>query len=123
LGENLPSGDRRAIDAARDLNRPRRYGELALDDVLTGLPARAPRMDGLIERAALQGVAGAPLRVFCSADFREMVVFTPPHRQAFCVEPYTCPTDAINLAARGIEAGWRVLPPGGAWTGVVELWV
>jgi aldose 1-epimerase len=37
------------------------------------------------------------------------------------VEPYTCITDAINLQQRGVEAGLLVLPPGGRWTGVVEL--
>jgi aldose 1-epimerase len=123
LEENLPTGERRPVDAGRDLNQARAFGGLSLDDVLTGLQARPPRLDGLIERAAVQGGPGAPLRLFCSPDFRELVVFTPPHRQAFCVEPYTCTTDAINLQARGVEAGWRVLPPGGTWAGVVELWV
>jgi aldose 1-epimerase len=50
-----------------------------------------------------------------------MVVYTPAHRQAFCIEPYTCATDAVNLQARGIEAGWQVLAPGDRWSGVVEL--
>ena len=49
------------------------------------------------------------------------MIFTPPHRQAFCVEPYTCVTDAVNLQQRGIDAGWRVLAPGEKWAGVVEL--
>jgi aldose 1-epimerase len=124
LAENLPTGERNPVDAARDLNRPRRFGELHLDDVLTALPERAARMDGLIERAAIVGAAGgAPMRLFCSAAFREMVVFTPPHRKAFCVEPYTCMTDAINLQVCAIDAGWLVLPPGGTWSAVVELWV
>jgi aldose 1-epimerase len=123
LEANLPTGERPAVDAARDLNRPRTYRDLHLDDILTDLPARPPRMDGLIERATLHGGADVPLRVFCSPGFRDLVVFTPPHRQAFCVEPYTCTTDAIHLQARGIEAGWLVLPPGGRWQGVVELWV
>jgi aldose 1-epimerase len=121
LAENLPTGQRRAVNVARDLNRPRRFGDLGLDDVLTGLPAQAPGPDGLIERAALQGAPGAPLRVFCSPAFRELVVFTPPHREAFCVEPYTCATDAINVQARGVEAGWLVLAPAATWTSVVEL--
>ncbi len=121
LVENLPNGERRPVEDGRDLNRARRYGDLALDDVLTGLPARAPRPDGLIERASLQGGPGGPLRVFCSPEFRELVVFTPPHRQAFCVEPYTCTTDAINLQARGVDAGWRVLAPRATLTSVVEL--
>jgi aldose 1-epimerase len=123
LNESLPTGNRRPVDASRNLNRPRRMGELALDDVLTALPARAARMDGLIERAAISGDAGRPMRMFCSPVFREMVVFNPPHREAFCIEPYTCTTDAINLQQRGIDAGWLVLEPGASWSAVVELWV
>jgi aldose 1-epimerase len=123
LEDSLPTGKRLPVDKGRDLNRPRRMGELALDDVLTGLPARPPRLDGLIERCTTTGGAGGPLRLFCSPAFREMVVFNPPHRQAFCVEPYTCTTDAINLQARGVDAGWLVLEPGATWSAVVELWV
>jgi aldose 1-epimerase len=119
LEESLPTGEKQAVDGGRDLNAPRRFGELNLDDVLTDLPA-SPVVDGLIERGILQGDE-AELRIQCSPDFRDMVVFTPPHRHAFCVEPYTCTTDAVNLQARGIDAGWQVLPPGGRWTAVVEL--
>ncbi len=124
LKDNLPTGRRLPIDPARDLNGHRRLGELALDDVLTGLPARAPRLDGLLERAAVWGAAvGGPLRLFCAPAFRELVVFNPPHRQAFCVEPYTCTTDAVNLQQRGSDAGWLVLEPGGSWSAAIELWV
>jgi aldose 1-epimerase len=56
-----------------------------------------------------------------SEEFRELVAFTPAHRQAVCLEPYTCITDAINLQQRGIPAGLLVLAPGGRWTGVVGL--
>ncbi|MBY0232132.1 MAG: aldose 1-epimerase [Gemmataceae bacterium] len=121
--ENLPTGEPVAVDAGRDLNRPRLLSSLELDDVLTDLPKRAGRMDGLIERAALGIGEGQPLRMFCSPAFREMVVYTPPHRQAFAVEPYTCTTDAVNLQARGLDAGWLVLPPGEQWKASVELWV
>lgn len=121
LSESLPTGRRVPVDAARDLNRAREVGGLNLDDVLTGLPARPARADGLIERGVVDsGVAS--MRLFCSPAFREMVVFDPAHRQAFCIEPYTCPTDAANLQDEG-EAGWLVLPAGGKWSAVVELFV
>jgi aldose 1-epimerase len=58
------------------------------------------------ERAGLQVIQT------CPPIFREIVVFTPPGRAAVCIEPYTCPTDAINLTARGIDCGWRTLGPG-----------
>ena len=112
LEANLPTGERLPVDTSRDLNKARRVGDLHLDDVLTALPDRAPRADGLIERGGI-----GPTQMFCSPAFREMVVFTPPHRQAFCVEPYTCTTDAISLP----DGGLIVLPPGGSWSAVVEL--
>jgi aldose 1-epimerase len=118
LEESLPTGERLPVDAACDLNQPRRFGELNVDTVLTDLPAANGERP---ERAALQGVPGAALRLHAGPEFRDLVIFTPPHRQAFCLEPYTCTTDAINLQARGIEAGWRVLPPGQRWRAVVEL--
>lgn len=122
LAENLPTGKRVPVDAGRDLNRARPYGQLQLDDVLTDLPKRPARMDGLIERGVIHGASGEPMRLFCSPAFREMVVFTPPHRQAFCIEPYTCTTDAANMSDRD-ESGWLVLPAGQTWSAVVELWV
>lgn len=120
LEESLPTGEVRPVDAARDLNTPRRYAELNLDDVLTELTAgtnvTVPVTCGVIE-----GSPGVNLELLCSTNFREMVVFTPANRQAFCVEPYTCTTDAVNLQARGIDAGWQTLPPGGKWSGVFEM--
>lgn len=117
LDGNLPTGERRTVDDTRDLNSPRRFADLSLDDVLTTLPARKPRADGLVELGSITGAPGEPMRVFCSDSFRHVVVFTPPHRQAFCIEPYTCTTDAINLG----DPGWGVLPPGASTTLVVEL--
>jgi aldose 1-epimerase len=118
LEESLPTGERLPVDAACDLNQPRRFGELSVDTVLTDLPAATEEMP---QRAVVHGAPGAELRLHCGPEFRDLVIFTPPHRQAFCVEPYSCTTDAIHLQARGIEAGWRVLPPGQRWRAVVEL--
>ena len=59
--------------------------------------------------------------MYSSKAFRELVIFTPAHRQAFCIEPYTCGTDAVNLQAKGVDAGWLQLAPGGTWSGVVEM--
>lgn len=118
LEESLPTGERLPVDAACDLNNPRRFGELNVDTVLTDLPAAS---GALPERAALQGAPNATLRLFWDAGFRDIVIFTPPHRQAFCVEPYTCTTDAINLQTRGVDAGWQVLPPGESRRFLVEM--
>jgi aldose 1-epimerase len=120
LEDSLPTGETRPVDTRRDLNNPRPFSGLQLDDLLTGLPPSAEgalRWNGLL-RQEPENVA---LSLASSPDFREMVVFTPPHRQAFCIEPYTCPTDAPHLQERGLETGWRSLAPGASWRGVIEL--
>jgi aldose 1-epimerase len=121
LQESLPTGERRPVDAARNLNAARPYTDLTLDDVLTDLPPAAEDSNGLHECGTITGAPDATLRLLCTSGFREMVVFTPVNRQAFCIEPYTCTTDAANLQARGVDAGWLTLPPGGRWTSVVEM--
>jgi aldose 1-epimerase len=117
LQDSLPTGTRLPLDAGRDLTKERKVIDLNLDDVYGDLPIdKAP----LAWRGTVRSPQGE-LRLFSSPDFRELVVFTPPHRKAVCLEPYTCITDAINLEQRGIDAGWRVVAPGGSWTGIVEM--
>jgi aldose 1-epimerase len=123
LEDSLPTGKCLPVDPARDLTTPRRFQELQLDDVLTDLePPAVLTADGLCPRGRLTDPAGrASLRLRTSPAFGQLVAFTPPHREAVCLEPYTCTTDAINLQARGVEAGLIVVEPGQQWTGLVEL--
>ncbi len=120
LKETLPAGEVYPVDPARDLNAPRSYGELHLDDILTDLP-RIGETEAVHLRGQIVGGPGCVLQLHADASFRDLVVFTPPHRQAFCIEPYTCPTDAVHLFERGIECGWRTLAPEASATFVVEL--
>ncbi len=117
LVDSLPTGATTPVDAARDLNAARPFHDLHLDEVLTGLDLTPDLVSaGLCWR----GQAGE-LHLYAAPAFRELVVFTPPHRRAMCLEPYTCTTDAINLQQRGIDAGLLVLPPGGKWSAVIDL--
>jgi aldose 1-epimerase len=123
LEENLPTGKLLDIDEPRDLRHGRTLVGVQLDDVMTDLYAIAYDQE---DRLGLVGVVQHPtaermLTLWIGGDFRELVAFTPPHREAICLEPYTCTTDAINLAARGIDGGLRVLAPGERWHGVVEV--
>lgn len=43
------------------------------------------------------------IRLKASGDFTHMVVYTPKDKNFFCVENYTCPTDAHNLYAKGFK--------------------
>jgi len=105
LTENLPTGKRKSSD----WNSPRRFGELTLDDVFTDVQATG---DGLVQLGSVVQPGVGAVDVLGDFQFRELVVFTPPHRRAVCLEPYTCTTDAVNLQVRGIDAGWQTLEPG-----------
>jgi aldose 1-epimerase len=120
--DNLPTGERRPVTDELNWNSPRQLAGTQLDTLYTDLGAIAEQPDGLLLRAEL-GHAHYPgaLQVWTTADFRDSVLFTVAHRRAVCIEPYTCATDAIHLAERKIDAGWKVLPVGGDWSGIVEF--
>lgn len=49
------------------------------------------------------------------------VIYTPGHREAICLEPYTCVPDPFALKAKGVDAGLRVLEPGAVYETRVVL--
>jgi aldose 1-epimerase len=114
LVDCLPTGRIHPVDGCRDLREGQPLGGLKLDDVLTGLKLAGGRTTSVLmdPRAGLQVTQSA------SSEFRELVVYTPGDRKSVCLEPYTCVTDAVNLAERGIETGWQTLKPGDE----VRLW-
>jgi len=116
-GANLPTGDVKELPAELDFRSPRPIGATALDHVFTSVSASGAMRDlAVLSHPASPG----KLRVRADSSFRELVLFTPAHRQAVAIELYTCSADASNLATRGIDSGWRTLDPGQSWTGRVE---
>lgn len=101
------------------------------DDARSGKPFAGMQFDNVFTDVTLsEGVSqciiddqDAHLRMILEADtqFRELVVYTPPNRSSICFEPYTCPTDAINLEAKGIKAGVIVLKPGEVFSGLIRI--
>jgi aldose 1-epimerase len=99
------------VDGPYDVRQPRDVMSLVLDDIYTDLVADT---DGLV-RCTLQDQQHRlqTTVTFDPGQFPHVVVFTPPApRQAICIEPYTCPTDGLNLQERGIESNLVVLQPG-----------
>ncbi|HEY1191062.1 MAG TPA: hypothetical protein VGE74_25740, partial [Gemmata sp.] len=118
---NLPTGRRIAIPPELDFRRPRTVGSTALDNVFAGVSGPVDAATGLTEVAVLSHPnAVGKMRVLADASFRDLVLFVPAHRRAVAIEPYSCSADAANLRDRGIDSGWRVLPPGGGWESAVE---
>ncbi|WP_020472540.1 aldose 1-epimerase [Zavarzinella formosa] len=122
LKDSLPSGPRQPVPDELNWQRPRRIASTNLDTVYGNLGVIRSKPEGLLLRAELKlPEAGEQLEVWTTENFRESVLFTPVHRKALCIEPYTCVTDAANLQTKGEDTGWVVLPPGGDWTGIVEF--
>jgi len=102
LTDYIPTGKILDVMERYDLRRPRDLSTLGdMDDVFTE-PSVDP--DGFV-RCKLNNHDKQVQMVIevDSADFHEVAVYTPSDRQAICIEPYSCPTDAFNLYARGVE--------------------
>lgn len=109
LQGHLPTGEVLPVDDRLDFRRGRSRAGLELDDVLTGLEYEGDHGVARLVDTKLK----AEFRLTFDRGFRELVAFTPPHDDTLvAIEPYTQVTDAINLQARGIDAGLRVLGHG-----------
>lgn len=109
----IPTG--KTVPAEIDLPDGVYYTTVKLDDVFTDLRPEGDSLDCVI----MDEGSGYQVVQACDKNFRELVIYTPPDRAAVCMEPYTCPTDAINLEAKGIPCGWQTLPPGES----VDTWI
>jgi len=118
LEEYLPTGKTGAIPQNTRLQDSPEYGTLKLDHAFSGLKTGT---HGNVETSVADPESGRKVTQRFSADFQELVAFTPPWTSAICLEPYTCTTDAINLQQQGLEAGLRILQPGETWTGCIDI--
>ncbi|MCH2213257.1 MAG: aldose 1-epimerase [Fuerstiella sp.] len=118
LSECLPTGKTVEIPADAALQESPLFSSLKLDDAFSGLH---PSTNGSVETRLTDPDSGHQVIQRFSADFQELIAFTPPWTSAICLEPYTCATDAINLVNQGFDAGLRVLEPGDTWTGFIEI--
>ncbi|MYC78450.1 aldose 1-epimerase [Candidatus Poribacteria bacterium] len=113
----VPTGKQNGVAGTLDLRNGQPFGKLKLDHVFTDVQW----VDGVSRCRIENRDTGHTLVMESDAIFRELVVYTPPDRDAICFEPYTCPTDAINLEARGIPAGVIVLAPNETFSGTVSF--
>lgn len=124
LQDALPTGRTLDVPPALDFRRGRSMTGLTADDVYTSL-----EFDELeqVSCRLIDEALGAEFRLNFDHNYRELVVFTPPAKPGvIAVEPYTQTTDAINLQARGIDAGLRILEPGASdslriWMTTIDL--
>ena len=56
-------------------------------------------------------VTGRTLRQTSDSSFGCCVIYTPPHREAVCLEPYSCTPDPFRLESEGHATGLQILAP------------
>ncbi len=114
-GEVIPASQ----DAERfDLRHYRPLNRRTYDHVFTQVEYRA---DGWSEGGLRDPATGLEMYLAADGAFREWVLYAPEHAPVIALEPYTCTTDAVNLAVRDVDAGLIALPAGETWTGVIHF--
>lgn len=118
LADMLPTGRKLPIDRSRALAGGMPFVETKLDDVLDDL---AFEKDGMAVTTIEDAASGRTMQMSFDKQFRSCVVYNPPHREAICIEPYTCVPDPFVLTERGLDAGLRVLGPGERFVGEILI--
>ncbi len=112
--ESIPTGEKTPVAGRLDFREGQSMAGLEIDEIFTGLQYG---QDNQGVCRLIDETLGAEVRLVFDRNFRELVVFTPPGPGGvIAVEPYTQTADAIHLQARGIDAGLRILAPGGVDT-------
>ncbi|MFM7249682.1 MAG: aldose 1-epimerase [Planctomycetaceae bacterium] len=107
VGVPRPAEERRRDDGSPiGLPGAAAWEGLVLDDPFCGL---APDALGRVVARVVDRAGGAAIRAEWDPVFSACVIFTPPHRQAVCIEPCSTLPGRGDFAA---AAGWRVLADG-----------
>ncbi|MEK6235706.1 MAG: aldose 1-epimerase [Planctomycetales bacterium] len=113
----IPTGKFSPATGPRDVRSGVAFPDAAFDDLFNGLEFTA----GTCSATLSDSKANRSLAVRFGEAFPYCVVYNPPHREAICLEPYTCLPDAYALAEQGVETGLRVLAPEASFTTSVVM--
>jgi aldose 1-epimerase len=105
----LPNGRQAAADGVFDVASGGPLGGRKFDTYFTGLRADA---DGSMRTRLTDPDTRRTVTQTFASIFTQCIVYTPPHRQAICLEPYTCLPDPFRMAQAGHETGLQILAPG-----------
>jgi aldose 1-epimerase len=116
LIEMIPTGRQLPLKNAAELAAGKTFGELTLDNCFAGLQFGGDWCSSRIRDPE----SGLAMTIRFDRAYRECVVYTPPHREAICIEPYTCVPGAAAMKDQA-GAGLRILAPGESFEAQVEF--
>ena len=108
LVDMLPSGKKLPASGSHGLATGLAFPDTKLDDVFTDVEFTDHRATASIADAG----SGRTLEIAFDDRFTQCVVYNPPHREAICIEPYTCLPDQFTMTERGIIPAPQTLAPG-----------
>jgi aldose 1-epimerase len=114
----LPTGEKAPATSELDLATGGPLNGRRFDSYFTNLEADA---DGSTRTELIDAATGRRVIQTFDKSFSQCVVYTPPHRQAICLEPYTCLPDTYRLRDAGFETGLQMLQPGESFTTELRL--
>lgn len=114
----LVTGRKLPVTRELDLRSPSRLAGRDFDVFYTGLIFDA---DGMYRARLIDPSNGRTITESFDRSFSHTVIYTPTHRQAICLEPYTCLADAFWLEERGCHSGLQILQPGAAFETTICL--
>ncbi len=109
LKDMLPSGERVSLPPNAPLAQGMPFAETHFDDVFSGVAIA----DGRCAASVSDPATRRRLELQYDSEFPVCVVYNPPHRQAVCIEPYTCvPGLPMPANPQSVGPGLQMLPPG-----------
>ena len=116
--DQLPTGRLLPADGPFDLASGQPLAGRSFDTYLTHLQASK---SGVVETILADPTSGRRLVQTFTHDFTQCVAYTPVHREAICLEPYTCVPDPFRLTAEGHATGLKILQPGERFVTTIEF--
>ncbi len=117
LQEMNATGHKSTLPNAAQYQAGQAFQDLTLDNVFGDLVFH----EDVCTAEIADPQSGRQLVISFDRCFRACVVYTPPHREAICIEPYTCVPDPFRLEKQGVDAGLRVLGPGESLETAVDI--
>lgn len=113
----IVTGKQTPLDNAPAFREGLAFGEMAMDNVFGGLEFA----DDICTTSIHDPASNITVVQTFDRSFSQCVVYNPPHREALCIEPYSCLPDPFRLSRQGIDAGLRVLAAGETWETQVTI--
>lgn len=108
LDEMLPTGELLTVKPQMTLVEGLKLAERGFDT-----PYRLKQTSDIVQTIVADTTSGRRVvQEFSGKQYPHVVIYTPGHREAVCIEPYTCVPDPFRMQDIGVESNLNILQPG-----------